>query len=189
MSKQIKAFTLIELLVVISIIAILIAILLPALAQARETSKRLDCMTRMKQIGIVTATYTNDFNGWLPYSITYWKQRMDNYVNLRVGNAQIFYCPSAILIPKANYNTVNKAYCAGLTKNPYLGNNYVWRLDDLAVYKKQPLSSLGWIYENAVHPSWNYTCSNYNGSKMKRHMGDTRMNMLYHDGHVKTYEP
>ena len=47
-----SGFTLIELLVVISIISLLIAVLLPALAQARESSRKLDCATRMKQIGI-----------------------------------------------------------------------------------------------------------------------------------------
>ncbi len=186
------AFTLIELLVVISIVAMLISILLPALASARETSKRLDCMTRMKQIGLVTHLYTDDNGGWLPYREHYWKQKLDDYVNVRSGMNQIFYCPEALPIPRSNFSSTNKAYCAGYSKNYALRNGswvpYAWRIDMLEL-KYGNLSKKGWIYENAVHASWNYTCSNFNGSKMKRHMNNTKMNMLYHDGHVETIEP
>lgn len=63
---QHRAFTLIELLVVISIIAMLIALLLPALRQSRESAKRTMCGTQLRQIGVMLHAYGQDHKDFIP---------------------------------------------------------------------------------------------------------------------------
>ncbi|MFA9479337.1 type II secretion system protein [Phycisphaerales bacterium AB-hyl4] len=66
MRPHCHGFTLIELLVVISIIALLIAILLPALGAARESAKTIQCGSNLRQVGIALIMYADDHHGHLP---------------------------------------------------------------------------------------------------------------------------
>lgn len=65
-TKKAKAFTLIELLVVISIIALLLSILMPALSKVKEQARRMVCSSNMRQLGIGIVTYATEYDGWGP---------------------------------------------------------------------------------------------------------------------------
>ena len=88
-----KAFTLIELLVVIAIIAILAAMLLPALARAKEAGKRTACLNNLRQLSLAAQMYAGDNQGTYPphWSTVRWPDRFHDYYG---KNLKLLLCPS-----------------------------------------------------------------------------------------------
>jgi prepilin-type N-terminal cleavage/methylation domain-containing protein/prepilin-type processing-associated H-X9-DG protein len=66
-----RGFTLVELLVVIGIIALLIAILMPALSRARSESLKVKCLSNLKQLGTIAQQYANENRGYVPRDYNY----------------------------------------------------------------------------------------------------------------------
>ncbi len=90
-ARRLTAFTLIELLVAIAIIAILAAMLLPALGRAKGLAQRTACANRLRQLRIALALYTTDHNGLMPPRESF--DRWPNQLRSHYVDVKLLRCP------------------------------------------------------------------------------------------------
>lgn len=139
MKKLYFEFTLIELLVVISIIAILAALLLPALNTVKEKGRMIGCMGNLKQISTAIICYENDYDGWLPHSgmptdvmsvsPRSWQYLLSSYLGVSnptayTLNHKVFQCPAQMNATCGDSSYGDDGFYGGYAWNyAYLG----WR--------------------------------------------------------------
>ncbi len=189
MKSRKNFFTLIELLVVIAIIAILAAMLLPALNKAREKARQTTCTGNLKQMFLLTNNYLDDFDLYFPsYQLVglgggaggeYWIRYLGNYLNGKTLNRWVMYDPTPKVMlcptmtqPTYSYQTygLNSVLC------------YTTGLRQTLIKRPGQMLELTEPNESAASNRNGFYMASYDRIYWPRHNG--YYNIAYADGHV-----
>lgn len=196
-SKRHTAFTLIELLVVIAIISILMAILLPALKNARDMAQSSYCLNNHKRLSLMHQLYTIDYNGYLP-NVNKWhsSNELGGYGFTYMDTRGITFCPSDQGNP--NENNTKGAWPWDASYAIIFDTNRLdpgdWAYSEVAakrnVNRYKDISLKVAFLEimpkaaSGYKSSWGYWFTSWDLRSMRHYRGH---NVSFMDGHAKHY--